>query len=67
VGLSDRIGNFAVGKDFDALLIDPQSAQSPFDTFAADSARDVFHKFLFCGDDRNMTAIYVAGKCVKKL
>lgn len=31
------IGNFEVGKEFDALLINPKASDSPFDLFAADT------------------------------
>ena len=33
LGLEDRIGNFVVGKEFDALLVNPKAAGSPFDVF----------------------------------
>ncbi|XP_077996800.1 guanine deaminase-like [Glandiceps talaboti] len=65
LGLEDKIGNFEVGKEFDALLIDTKCEDSPFDTFDddyQDSFMDAFQKFLFLGDDRNITEVYVAGK-----
>lgn len=62
VGLQDRVGNFMPGKEFDALIIDPTVLGSRFDVSATDSAHDVFHKFLFCGDDRNIADIYVGGQ-----
>lgn len=63
VGLGARVGNFEVGKEFDAQLIDPcpkTGELPPFDVFDADSAADVFMKWLFIGDDRNIADIYVA-------
>jgi guanine deaminase len=68
VGMSDRIGNFLVGKSFDALLIDatPDVQLRPFDVFEADFASDVFQKFIFLGDDRNIAEIYVSGKKLDK-
>lgn len=36
LGLDDVIGNFEVGKEFDALLINTKASDSPFDLFSAD-------------------------------
>ena len=58
VGLASRLGNFLPGKFFDALLIDPQVDGSPFDVFPDhDSRCDIFEKFLFLGDDRNIVKV----------
>ncbi|KAM7443443.1 hypothetical protein ABFA07_007763 [Porites harrisoni] len=64
LGLDEKIGNFEVGKDFDALLIDAEAEDSPFDCFKADDLRDVVQKFLMLGDDRNIRKVFVAGKLV---
>ncbi|WAR27251.1 GUAD-like protein [Mya arenaria] len=56
LGLDNRIGNFAVGKDFDALLIDPSADGSHVDVLPDDSFSD--------SDDRNILSIYVAGRKV---
>ncbi|XP_038258208.1 guanine deaminase isoform X2 [Dermochelys coriacea] len=64
LGLDDVIGNFEVGKEFDALLINPKASDSPFDLFAADTFEDIIQKFLYLGDDRNINEVYVAGKQV---
>ncbi|EGG18083.1 guanine deaminase [Cavenderia fasciculata] len=61
VNLQDTIGNFIDGKDFDAQIIDPFSQNSPFDVFDADTPLDIFQKFIFLGDDRNVDSIYVKG------
>ncbi|NXV74613.1 GUAD deaminase, partial [Atlantisia rogersi] len=37
LGLDDVIGNFEVGKEFDALLINLKASDSPFDLFSADN------------------------------
>jgi len=37
---------------------------SPVDTFDNDGLMERFEKFLFLGDDRNLAAIYVDGRCV---
>eukprot|EP01027_Heterolobosea_sp_BB2_P023996 GEZU01036096.1.p1 GENE.GEZU01036096.1~~GEZU01036096.1.p1 ORF type:complete len:475 (-),score=161.78 GEZU01036096.1:23-1447(-) len=69
IGLGDRIGNFVPGKEFDALIVDPNGADghggnSPFDVFEDDDTLDVFQKFLYLGDDRNIAAAYVQGRQV---
>lgn len=37
LGLDDVIGNFEVGKEFDALLINTKASDSAFDLFSADN------------------------------
>lgn len=66
--LEDTIGNFAVGKEFDAIWV-----TCPLDeTFGVmtvreetDNLRTLFEKFLMTGDDRNIARVYVQGKLVK--
>ncbi|XP_078070147.1 guanine deaminase [Mustelus asterias] len=65
LGLGKVIGNFEVGKDFDAVLVKTNVPNSPFEVFPDDSQQDIFEKFLYLGDDRNMVEVYVAGKKVK--
>ncbi|GET56767.1 guanine deaminase [Rhizophagus irregularis DAOM 181602=DAOM 197198] len=65
VNLDKIIGNFLIGKEFDALLIDPDACQSPLDIF--DDLEDIeriFEKFIFLGDERNLKSVYVKGKKV---
>ncbi|KAL8203267.1 UNVERIFIED_CONTAM: hypothetical protein K2H54_046310 [Gekko kuhli] len=64
LGLDAIIGNFKVGKEFDALLINTKASDSPFDLFASDTFEDIIQKFLYLGDDRNIEEVYVAGKLV---
>ncbi|XP_071586262.1 guanine deaminase [Heliangelus exortis] len=64
LGLDDVIGNFEVGKEFDALLINTKASDSPFDMFSTDKFEDTLQKFLYLGDDRNISEVYVAGKQV---
>lgn len=65
LGLGKRVGNFEVGKDFDALIVDPGAAGTPFDVIPGeDTILDTFQKFLFLGDDRNLSDIFVCGKKV---
>ncbi|CAH0484406.1 unnamed protein product [Peronospora farinosa] len=69
LGLGDTIGNFMIGKDFDALVVDPYIENSPIDeSFDHVEAADVLHtfqKFLFLGDDRNIVSIFVCGRQIK--
>lgn len=55
-------GNFEVGKEFDALIIDPSATESIVDVFEDDTLEDCFDKFLYTGDDRNITDIFICGK-----
>uniref|UniRef100_A0A9L0RFV4 Guanine deaminase n=1 Tax=Equus caballus TaxID=9796 RepID=A0A9L0RFV4_HORSE len=68
LGLDKEIGNFEVGKEFDALLINPKASDSPIDLFCGDFVGDiseaVIQKFLYLGDDRNIEEVYVGGKQV---
>lgn len=40
LGLDKEIGNFEVGKEFDALLINPKASDSPIDLFSGDLVGD---------------------------
>ncbi|KAG0234947.1 hypothetical protein BGW42_006046 [Actinomortierella wolfii] len=63
--LEDTIGNFVVGKEFDAIVVDASVPGSPIDVFAHDTIETKFEKYLFVGDDRNHQTIYVQGKEVR--
>ncbi|CAI5724695.1 unnamed protein product [Hyaloperonospora brassicae] len=69
LGLGDTVGNFMIGKDFDALVVDPYCANGPIDKpFDPVEVADVLHtlqKFLFLGDDRNIISVFVKGRQVK--
>lgn len=58
MALHDKIGNFEVGKEFDAIIVDMnvQIACAPL---------EILQKFVYLGDDRNVLNVYVAGKLVK--
>ncbi|XP_024201479.1 guanine deaminase isoform X4 [Pan troglodytes] len=53
LGLDGEIGNFEVGKEFDAILINPKASDSPIDLFYGDFFGDiseaVIQKFLYLG------------------
>ncbi|KAF9425012.1 hypothetical protein BGZ94_007927 [Podila epigama] len=63
--LADKIGNFEVGKEFDAILVNTNVENSPVDIFDHDTVETQFEKYLFVGDDRNNEKIYVQGKPVR--
>ena len=65
-GMEDKIGTFAVGKEFDALQITTMiedRVSSPIES--EDPVDVIFEKFLMTGDDRNIAKVYVRGKSVK--
>ncbi len=77
VGLEDRIGGFEVGKDWDAQLISLNNVSDegeieeergdevgPVDIFGWESEEDKVAKWVFNGDDRNTTAVWVKGRLV---
>ena len=47
--LDNQIGNFVCGKEFDALIIDPEVQNSPMCLFEEDSVTDIVEKFLYLG------------------
>ncbi|NWQ78875.1 GUAD deaminase, partial [Columbina picui] len=53
LGLDDVIGNFEVGKEFDALLINTKASDSPFDLFSADNFEVIRTELVIqkCGND----------------
>ncbi|CAH1404025.1 unnamed protein product [Nezara viridula] len=59
----DQIGNFEIGKCFDALLID-MNLGSPAGVFPSHDISDLIQKFIYCGDDRNIKKVFVNGKVV---
>ncbi|KAK7086412.1 hypothetical protein SK128_028165 [Halocaridina rubra] len=61
LNMEDRIGNFEIDKEFDALLIDVSAPGSAVDVFSKDTIEDKIQKFLYSGDDRNIARVYVAG------
>ncbi|KAH7074260.1 hypothetical protein FB567DRAFT_453380 [Paraphoma chrysanthemicola] len=64
--LEDQIGNFEVGKEFDAVWItttsDLKSIMTPVEE--EDSLWTMFEKFVLTGDDRNMAHVFVRGRRV---
>ncbi|KAK4142818.1 uncharacterized protein C8A04DRAFT_29586 [Dichotomopilus funicola] len=65
--LADKVGNFEVGKEFDAVLVGTQGTERGIMTLVEeeDSLKTVFEKFIMTGDDRNITQVFVRGRVVK--
>ncbi|ALC45520.1 DhpD [Drosophila busckii] len=63
LSLDHITGSFAVGKDFDALLVDVSVMEMPHRKLSVD---ELLEKFIYTGDDRNIIGVYVAGKRVKR-
>ncbi|KAL7719058.1 Guanine deaminase [Entamoeba marina] len=64
LGLKESIGSFDSGKQFDALVIDCNSADSPIDVFEWNAIEDLFGRFILQGDSRNIRDVYVDGQLV---
>ncbi|KAL0979656.1 hypothetical protein UPYG_G00187870 [Umbra pygmaea] len=65
LSLDEQIGNFEVGKDFDALRVNTAAAGGPIDLIdTGEEPEKLLEKFLNLGDDRNIVEVYVAGRRV---
>ena len=63
--LDQVTGSFDVGMKFDALRIKMNNGREETTLFGYESIKDMIQKFVFVGDDRNITQVYVNGKLVK--
>ncbi len=66
-GLHDKVGNFEVGKEFDAIVVGTRGPEQGIMTMVEDddALKTVFEKFIMTGDDRNILEVYVQGRSVK--
>lgn len=64
LALDSTIGNFVPGKAFDALVVDVNAPSSQIDTFGVETPTNLFEKFVYIGDDRNIEHVFVQGKRV---
>ncbi|EMG47390.1 GUD1 Probable guanine deaminase [Candida maltosa Xu316] len=72
VGLKDLVGDFKVGKKFDAQLIDLTTSDSNVDVFSwqypengdLGKMNDLLGKWVFNGDDRNCVKVWCNGRLV---
>lgn len=72
LNLHHKIGSLEVGKEFDALLIDVYASGGPIDNYSntlevttKEYNQGLVQRFLYTGDDRNITQVYVKGHLVK--
>lgn len=70
-GLPGRVGTFAAGYEFDALLISTypsNQTSAPLNPGLyvqdTDTLSSLFEKWIFCGDDRNIVTVFVKGQVV---
>lgn len=64
LALDSTVGNFIPGKAFDALVVDVNAPSSKIDTFGVETSTNLFEKFIYIGDDRNIEHVFVQGKRV---
>jgi len=62
--MDKEIGNFQVGKGFDALRINVSSIGSPFSFLNRETMTEKIQKFIMLGDQRNILEVYVEGRKV---
>lgn len=62
LNLKSKIGNFEIGKEFDALII---SFDSIDHEPANETLEEIFEKFIYLGDDRNIREVFVKGRQIK--
>ncbi|GAX18812.1 guanine deaminase [Fistulifera solaris] len=62
LNLQDHLGNFEIGKEFDAVVLTVQS--NIFVCPQRDTMADIFQKLCNLADDRNVSHVFVAGKQV---
>lgn len=65
LNIEDKVGNFKVGKEFDAIVVD--MTKGACDCFKDETPMDLFDKFIQRADDRNIIKVFVQGKLVKNL
>lgn len=65
VDMADQIGNFEVGKQFDALVIDVKDVVSVNRSlWETQQDEALVKKWVFLGDDRTIRKVFVGGKLV---
>ena len=62
LGLDDTIGNFELGKQFDAVIAHVGHEESNVDLLTPHSHDELLQKFIYLGDSRDIHTVYVAGR-----
>lgn len=65
LAMDDKIGNFDVGKEFDALIVDMDVKNGGTDFLHDCTPLELLQKFIYVGDDRNIIKVYVSGQQIK--
>ncbi|KAK2589021.1 hypothetical protein KPH14_001864 [Odynerus spinipes] len=65
LAIDKEVGNLIPGKQFDALVIDMSVSDGPLDDLMSYTLEEQLQRFIFSGDDRNISAVYVSGNRVK--
>ncbi len=66
LGIEGEVGSFAVGKAFDALLVDVGAAGAVVYMEGMDEKEDGVQKWVNNGDDRHVLEVYVQGREIKQ-
>lgn len=78
LAVDNVIGNFVVGKEFDAIIVNPLTKDGPIDEFnlpasllqnetANSKLLNLIQKFIYTSDDRNIVKVFVQGKQIKPI
>ena len=62
--MEGSIGNFVVGKSFDALRINVSSLGSSLSFLTRETMTEKIQKFIMLGDQRNISEVYVEDRKV---
>ncbi|KAF5304832.1 hypothetical protein FQR65_LT07849 [Abscondita terminalis] len=65
LSIDEIVGNFEVGKDFDALIVDMNVKNGNSTCLFSYEPLELLQKFIYLGDDRNIISVFVAGRNVK--
>ncbi|CAL7936456.1 unnamed protein product [Xylocopa violacea] len=63
LSIDQQVGNFEIGKEFDALVID--TSDGILNSLRDKTLEERFQQFIYSGDDRNIVEVYVNGCKVK--
>ncbi|KOC67513.1 Guanine deaminase [Habropoda laboriosa] len=65
LAMDNQIGNFEIGKEFDALVVDTSVSDGLLNDLQNNTLEERLQKFIYSGDDRNIVQMYVNGHKVK--
>ncbi|KZC07509.1 Guanine deaminase, partial [Dufourea novaeangliae] len=65
LAMDNEIGNFVVGKEFDALVVDTSVSGGYLNDLRQYTLEEKLQKFIYSGDDRNVAEVYISGHKVK--